>query len=164
MPRRCNGSSIHISSESGDEIAAPLATVLRVVARSGPIERLAMGERPLTLLAISDELLAEYGLRGNRPRRDHYRCDDAGVDYVHLARVIAPIGRALSEAVTRRLLADIRDDAALPAVLVVAEPATDQVRLLNGLHRYLVSLACGFRSIPCRYGSTEEAREAGAPI
>lgn len=114
-----------------------------------------MGKRPLNLREIPGALLAEYGLKPGGA--DSYRCDDPAARPVWIGNVLAPQGRGLNEEVVRSLLSGVRDRADLPPVVVVAEGVVEQVTLLDGLHRYRVSVALGFRSIPCIRVSVAEA-------
>jgi hypothetical protein len=114
-----------------------------------------MGKRPLNLREIPTAMLAEYGLKPGGA--DSYRCDDPTAIPVWIGNVLAPQGRGLNEEAVRSLLGGVRDRAALPPVVVVAEGIAEQVTLLDGLHRYQVSVALGFRSIPCIQVSVDEA-------
>ena len=114
-----------------------------------------MGKRPLGLREIPEAMLAEYGLKPGGA--ESYRCDDPTAKPVWMGNVLAPQGRGLNEEAVRSLLSGVRDSAALPPVVVVAEGVAEHVTLLDGLHRYQVSVALGFRSIPCIQVSVEEA-------
>jgi hypothetical protein len=114
-----------------------------------------MGKRPLSLRAISEAMLAEYGLKPGGA--DSYRCDDLTARPFWISNVLAPQGRGLNEEAVRSLLRGVRDRAALPPVVVVAEGVAELVTLLDGLHRYQVSIALGFRSISCVQVSADEA-------
>jgi ParB-like nuclease family protein len=114
-----------------------------------------MGKRPLSLVEIPEAMLAEYGLKPGSA--SSYRYDDPTAKPVWISDVLAPQNRGLNEEAVRSLLSGVRDHAALPPVVVVAEGVAKQVTLLDGLHRYQVSVALGFRSIPCIQVSLDEA-------
>lgn len=116
--------------------------------------------RPPTLYAISDELLAESGLaRGGAPTRS-YRCTDSSALYLPLANIIVPQGRKLHEATIRRILLGFRDGDDIPPVEVFYEPQTTEFHLLDGLHRWRASFAFGFPQIPCELTTREFAEVA----
>ena len=118
------------------------------------------GERPLTLSVISEDLVAEYGLREIAATPESYRCDDQQAIPVCVGNVLAPMERKLNDATVRQILSGIRDGVSIPAVTVVPEFPPEQVTLLDGLHRFRVSLALGFRMIPCRRVSPDVAEAA----
>jgi hypothetical protein len=116
--------------------------------------------RPVTVYAISDELLAECGLvRGGAPATS-YRCTDPAALYVRLSSMIVPQGRMLNEAVLRRILLGFRDGDDIPPVEVFYEPRTTEFHLLDGAHRWRASLAFGFPQIPCEFKTRNFAEVA----
>lgn len=116
--------------------------------------------RPLTLYAISDELLAECGLvRGAAPATS-YRCIDPAALYLPLANMIVPQSRRLNEAALKRILLGFRDGDDIPPVEVFYEPHTTGFHLLDGAHRWRASLAFGFPQIPCELKTREFAEVA----
>jgi hypothetical protein len=60
----------------------------------------------------------------------------------------------------RSLLQGIRDGAILPPVCAF-RCADGVVRLTHGMHRWRVSQALGFRTIPCRLLTPDEAAQYG---
>jgi hypothetical protein len=116
--------------------------------------------RPLTVYAISDELLAECGLvRGAAPTTS-YRCTDPGALYLPLRNMIVPQGRKLNEETLRRILLGFRDGDDIPPVEVFYEPRMTEFHLLDGAHRWRASLAFGFHQIPCELKTRDFAEVA----
>jgi hypothetical protein len=105
-------------------------------------------KRLLTLDSISNELLAEFGLARGTVTVTSYRCTDPTAVLVALARVTGP---------DRRLLSGVRDGAALPPVVIFREPGAATATLLDGLHRYRLSLALGFTLIPAIQPTRDDA-------
>jgi hypothetical protein len=112
--------------------------------------------RPLTLDGIPDELFAEYGLRRRGAVAPSYRCTHPQAVLVPVAEITAPV-RKMNPDELRSLLRGVRDGADLPPVVVFREPGALTTALLDGLHRYRVSLALGFSSIPATQPSREDA-------
>jgi hypothetical protein len=112
--------------------------------------------RLLTLDSVSDELLAEFGIARGKVTARNYRCTDPSTAFVPLADIIGP-NRKLSEDALRSLLSGVRDGAALPPVVIFREPGAATATLLDGLHRYRLSLALGFALIPTIEPSREDA-------
>jgi hypothetical protein len=108
-----------------------------------------MQRRPLTLDDVSNELLAEYGLVRGSSTAASYCCTDPSAISVPLTDVIGP-KRRLNEDSVRNLLRGLRDGADIPPVEVYYDPDDATVNLTDGLHRWRVSLALGFSSIPCK--------------
>jgi hypothetical protein len=104
-------------------------------------------KRLLTLDSISGELLAEFVLARGSLTAASYRCTDPTALLVALAQVTGP-DRKLNEDALRRLLCGVRDGADLPPVVIFREPQAATATLLDGLHRYRLSLALGFTLIP----------------
>jgi len=105
-------------------------------------------DRHLTLEHISDELLAEYGLRRGGATRPSYRSSDPNAVLISLAEIGGPQARNLNEQAIRDLLRGIRDDAPIPPVVVFREPGAATATLLDGLHRWRLSQALGYIAIP----------------
>ena len=80
--------------------------------------------RPLTLYAISDELLAECGLVRGAAQAASYRCTDPAALYLPLGNMIVPQSRKLNEAALKRILLGFRDGDDIPPVEVFYEPHT----------------------------------------
>jgi hypothetical protein len=116
--------------------------------------------RPLTLYAISDELLAECGLVRGAARGTSYRCTDPAALYLPLGNMIVPQGRKLNEAALKKILLGFRDGDDIPPVEAFYEPRTTEFHLLDGAHRWRASLAFGFRQIPCELKSRDFAEVA----
>ena len=112
--------------------------------------------RLLTLDGVSDSLLAEYGFTRGAASALSYPCTDSTATLVPLLDLIVPPRKLNAEAV-RDLLAVLRDGAALDPVPVFRDPGATQATLLDGVHRWHVSRALGFSSIPCTYLSREDA-------
>jgi hypothetical protein len=117
-----------------------------------------MERRPLTLAAVSPELIAEFGLQ--HVSLASYRCHDARSTLEPIGRVRIQQPRMLNIDALKRILGWIRSNVPLEPVTVVRE-ANDQLTLLAGMHRYQVSIAMGFRFIPCLTVSADEAAEMG---
>lgn len=110
----------------------------------------------MTLDDVSDELLAEYGLPGGGATAASYRCSDQTALLVPLAEVIGP-RRMLNVDAVRSLLRGVRDGVELPPIVVFREPGAATAALLDGLHRWRVSLALGFLAIPATQPSRDDA-------
>jgi hypothetical protein len=117
-----------------------------------------MERRPLNLYGIPSSLLAEYGLTTDAGQRQSYRCDDPVANLVPIRDILAPMGRGLNEDVVRQLLNGIKGAASIPPVIVVSEGFKQQVALLDGLHRFRVSLALGYPMVPCQHVPLETAK------
>jgi hypothetical protein len=115
--------------------------------------------RLLTLDGVPDSLLAEYGFTRGTAGVASYPCTDPSATLLPLTELIVPVGRRLNTEAVRDLLAVLRDGAALEPVPVFREPGAAQATLLDGLHRWHVSRALGFPSIPCTLLSREEAKD-----
>ena len=116
--------------------------------------------RSALLYEISDELLAEFGLARGAARGSSYRCTDPAALYLPLANMIVPQGRKLHEEVVKQILRGFRDGDDIAPVEAFYEPTTTEFHLLDGLHRWRASLACGFRQIPCELKTREFAEVA----
>jgi hypothetical protein len=115
-----------------------------------------------TVYNVSDALLAEYGLRRGHAIGRSYPCDDSSAVLLPVGHVrcpvIGPSGRGLQVERLRPLLAAIATGMPLPPVPVYREPG--RAVLLGGVHRFAVSLACGYPEIPCRAVTLAEAQES----
>jgi hypothetical protein len=116
--------------------------------------------RPLTVYAISDELLAECGLLRGAAAATSYRCSDTAALYVPLANMIVPQSRKLDQEVLKRILCGFRDGDDIPAVEAFYEPLTREFHLLDGTHRWKACLAFGFAQIPCELKTRDFAEVA----
>jgi hypothetical protein len=112
--------------------------------------------RLLTLDSISDELLAQFGLSRRRVKADSYRCTDPTAVLVPLSEISVP-DRKLNEDALRSLLSGVRDSTDLPPVVIFREPGAATARLLDGIHRYRLSAALGFRLIPAIQPTRDDA-------
>jgi ParB-like chromosome segregation protein Spo0J len=86
----------------------------------------------------------------------YYCCIDPSAILVPLTEVIGP-DRKLNEDALRRLLSGVRVGATLPPVVIFREPGAATATLLDGLHRYRLSLALGFTLIPATQPSRDDA-------
>jgi hypothetical protein len=112
------------------------------------------------LYEVPAALFAEFGLRLGGATKRCYRCDDEGAVLVPVKQIRGPIigpgKRGLDEQRLRSILSGIALDVAMPAVPVYPEPDGDTV-LLDGAHRFAVSLAYGFRELPCQPLTRDQA-------
>lgn len=113
------------------------------------------------LFSVPDALLAEYGLRRGSVAAPSYPCGEVEAVLIPLCDirgpVIEPRRRGYQLQRLRPVLAAIAAGQPLPAVPVYRDPGTRLAVLLDGAHRFGVSLALGYRDIPCRLVSLEEA-------
>jgi len=70
---------------------------------------------------------------------------------------IRPGGRGLVLERLRPILAAIARDEALPPVPIYRGPEGPQAVLLDGAHRFSVSVAFGFQEIPCLHVERQDA-------
>jgi hypothetical protein len=115
-------------------------------------------ERSLTLSDVPESQLAELGLWRGWATEASYRCADPAAFLTPLAELVGPPARRLNRETLASILAAIRDGAALPPVVVFREPDAATATLLDGMHRWRVSLALGFSSIPCTQPSRDDAK------
>jgi len=113
--------------------------------------------RPLTIHGIPDELLAAYGLRRGGATTPSYRSNDPDAVLMPLAEVTGPEHRKLNEDALRSLLRGLRDGAELPPIIVFREPCAASAVLLDGMHRWRLSLALGFAAIPAIQPTRDDA-------
>jgi len=125
-------------------------------------ERPKPGERALTLDGVPDSLLAEYGFRRGAVTAVSYHCADKQAALVPTAEVVAKRpDRKLNEQTVRDILCAIRDGTALPPIIVFRPPGVRCARLVDGTHRWRVSVALGFPMIPCLLLNRDEADAYG---
>jgi hypothetical protein len=101
--------------------------------------------RVLTLDDVTDELLAECGLVRGAASTASYRCTEPTTVLLPTAKVIGPPRRKLNH----NILNGFRHGHSIPPVEVFYEPETDELILLDGMHRWRTSLAYGFAELPC---------------
>jgi hypothetical protein len=118
------------------------------------------GEHRLTLDEVPDALLAAYGFERGLVAQAHFRCSEAGAMLLPIELVRAP-QRRLSEEGLRSVLQGVRDAADFPACTAARDGDQGPAELIDGMHRYAVSVALGFGLLPCLILSVQEAREHG---
>lgn len=106
---------------------------------------------------VSDQLLAEYGLRRGVVALSAYSCADSDAVLISLAELRVPAHRGLAPDRLRRILLAVSTRKPLPAVPLFREPNCAIV--LDGMHRYAVAAAVGYSSLPCLSLPLEEARD-----
>lgn len=110
---------------------------------------------------VPDALLAEFGLQPYRATVPSYRCDDPAAVLVPIGELIPPIlgpgRRGLAPERLRWVLKSIATGQPLDAIPVFREDGAICATILNGAHRYYVSVKCGFSSMPCKEQSREDA-------
>lgn len=113
------------------------------------------------LYDVPADLLAEFGLQPGCATAPSYRCDDPGAVLVPTDELIPPIlapgRRGLAPDRLRQVLKAIADVRPLPAMPVFREAGAQRATILDGAHRYYVSVACGFASVPCVALSHDDA-------
>ena len=106
-------------------------------------------------------LFAEAGLRIDGAASRSYRCDDASAALLPLAEVrgpvIAPHKRGLDRDRLRAVITGTAAGSAMPPVPVYREPGEPVAVLLDGAHRFAVSIAYGYQEIPCRMVTRQAA-------
>jgi ParB-like nuclease family protein len=107
------------------------------------------GPRALALDSVPPDLL-----EGVAPGAS-YRCDSPEAILVPLAAVRGPISRKLNREALESLAAALRSGAALPPVAVYMKG--EQAILLDGMHRWRISLAAGFTHLRCLCKSRDAA-------
>ncbi len=112
--------------------------------------------RSLTLDDIPNNLLAEYGLQRGGATVPSYRCTNPQAILVPIAEITAPV-RKLNECTLRCLLRGIHDGDDIPPIVIFREPGAPTAQLLDGLHRWRISLTLGFASIPATQPSRDDA-------
>jgi hypothetical protein len=105
--------------------------------------------RVLTLDDVTDELLAECGLTRGAASTESYSCAEPTAVLLPTNKVIGPTRRKLNHDTLVNILNGFRYRHSIPPVEVFHEPATDELILLDGMHRWRASLAYGFAELPC---------------
>jgi RHS repeat-associated protein len=100
-----------------------------------------MSVRILTLDDVTDNLLAEYGLTRGAASSASYHCAEPTAVLLPIAKVIGPVRRKLNRDVLASILNGFRHGHSIPPVEVFYEPETDELVLLDGMHRWRASLA-----------------------
>lgn len=118
-----------------------------------------MGVRILTLDDVTDDLLAECGLTRVAASTASYHCAEPTAVLLPTARVIGPARRKLNRDVLVNILSGFRPGHSIPPVEVFYEPTTDELILLDGMHRWRALLAYGFVELPCLMMTREWAEE-----
>jgi hypothetical protein len=119
-----------------------------------------MERRSLTLSDVTDALLGEAGLRRGSAIAPSYRYADAKAVLLPVAQIHAD-PRMLNEEAVRSLLRGIREGLELPPILVHRAAGVANACLVHGMHRWRVSVALGYRLIPCLLLTDDEAAEYG---
>jgi hypothetical protein len=119
------------------------------------------GERLLTLSGIPDSMLADYGQRAGATTAISYRCTDHNAVLEPLAEIRGPPKRLLNEGSLRYHLGLIRDRQSIEPVSVYRARGAPTATLVDGVHRWRLSLALGYVKIPCRHLTKGEAAEYG---
>ena len=113
----------------------------------------------LTLDDVTDELLAECGLTRGAASTESYRCAEPTAVLLPTAKVIGPTRRKLNHDTLVNILNGFRHGHSIPPVEVFHETETDELILLDGMHRWRASLAYGFAELPCLMMTREWAEE-----
>ena len=119
------------------------------------------GERLLTLSGIPDSMLADYDQRAGATTAVSYRCTDQSAVLEPLTEIRGPPQRLLNEASLRYHLGLIRDRQSIEPVWVYRALGAPTATLVDGVHRWRLSLALGYAKIPCRHLTKDEAAEYG---
>ena len=106
-------------------------------------------------------MLADYGQRAGGTTAVSYRCNDQNVVLELLAEIRGPAQRLLNEASLRYHLGLIRDRLSIEPVWVYRALGAPTATLVDGVHRWRLSLALGYAKIPCRHLTKDEAAEYG---
>jgi hypothetical protein len=115
--------------------------------------------RVLTLDDVTDELLSECGLTRGGASTESYHCTEPTAVLLPTAKVIGPTRRKLNRDTLVNILNGFRHGHSIPPVEVFYEPETDELILLDGMHRWRASLAYGFADLPCLMMTREWAEE-----
>ena len=105
-----------------------------------------MGERPLTLDVVPQSLLEEFGARAGHHGL-HYLSANVSAPLIELQRISFPAGRKLSEESLRDLLPKMLSGHPIDPIDIRNAP--EGMSLHHGMHRLRLSLALGFKLIPC---------------
>ena len=115
------------------------------------------------LYTVPTELFTAVGLRPGGAVGRSFRCEHADVAFVPIAQIrgptIAPGKRGLDRDRLSSIISGIAGGVALPPVPVCWEAEGSKAVLLDGAHRFAVSIAYGFCEIPSLILSIEEARD-----
>ena len=113
------------------------------------------------LYSVPSEVFLEAGLRPGGATSSAYRCDDAGAVLIRLVDIrgpqIGPGRRGYDPERLRSLVAAIARGTSLPPVPVFRESSDVRAVLLDGAHRFAVSIAYGCVEIPCELVARDEA-------
>ena len=115
--------------------------------------------RVLTLDDVTDELLAECALARGGASAKSYRCAEPTAVLLPADKVIGPQRRKLNRDTVVNILNGFRHGHSIPPVEVFYEQETDELILLDGMHRWRASLAYGFAEIPSVMMTREWAEE-----
>jgi hypothetical protein len=105
--------------------------------------------------SVPAELLPDRGLWRGSAGAASFRCTDPQAVLLPIAEITPP-ARNLNPEVMRSLLRAVRDSDDIPPVIVFRERLAVTAELLDGLHRYWVSVALNFALIP----AIEPSRDA----
>lgn len=115
------------------------------------------------LYTVPAELFAAAGLRPGGATERSFRCESAGIAFVPIAQIrgptIAPGKRGLDRDRLDSIISGIAAGVALPPVPVYWEAEESKAVLLDGAHRFAVSIVYGFCEMPSLILSIEEARD-----
>jgi hypothetical protein len=112
------------------------------------------------LYDVPAKLLAEFGLRPSGATVSSYRCNDPNSVLVPVGELIPPVlgvRRGLDPKRLHSVLAAIAGGTALAPLPVFREIGAPRATILDGAHRYYVSVAYGFTSVPCEFISRDDA-------
>lgn len=105
------------------------------------------------LYSVPSELFLDAGLRPGCATTPAYRCDHAGAVLIRLVDIrgpqIGPGRRGYDPERLRSVVAAIATGVSLPPVPVFRESSGVPAVLLDGAHRFAVSIAYGYVEIPC---------------
>lgn len=110
-------------------------------------------------MIIPPAWLAEAGMQNFRPTRPGFRCDDPDHRLVALTEIEPPSrfsdyplsANGFDHDRMVRLLTGIRDDVALPHILIEGADAGGRpYRVHHGVHRYHASRTLGFSHVPAK--------------
>jgi hypothetical protein len=112
------------------------------------------------LYDVPAKLLAEFGLRPGGATVSSYKCNDPNAVMVPVGELIPPVlgvRRGLDPKRLRGVLAAVVGGRPLPPLPVFRELGAPRATILDGAHRYYVSVAYGFASVPCEFISRDDA-------
>jgi hypothetical protein len=108
-----------------------------------------VGLRILMLDDVTDELLAECGLTRGAASTESFCCAEPTAVLLPTKKMIGPVGRKLNRDTLVKILTGFRYGHSIPPVEVFYESQTDELILLDGMHRWRASLGYGFAELPC---------------